>query len=219
MAQGPWGGLLNQRVFQAKISMSKGTSKFQTGFHLRDVGVNTLSPQDVADEVADFATTSFRTILSDTCRIDGIDVVNLVSKEGGSVSPNNVVGTVATNGGDGPMYVTLPISYRGELRTRYGQGRGLWPMLIEAWITSDSLNATGIAAVQGVIDEMADRFIGPSITTSMHLINLHGLLPPRAATEDSPARPAIEPTWYDVTSIRMNTALSFLRSRKAGVGS
>lgn len=219
MARGSWGGALDAHVFKVKIAMSLDTNKFQTGFHLRDVGVQALTPQNVADEVTDFVNDSFRTILPIAVKVDGVDVVQMVSGEGGSTSPAGMFGTSNAGNERLPLFVTVPVSLKGELRRRYGQGRMLWPMLWEGWSLNDVLTAQGVVAYQAVIDEMANRYVGNVIANDMQLINLHGVIPPKAATATRPAQPQVDPTWYDVTSIRLNTTLSFLRSRKAGVGS
>ena len=219
MATGGWGGTFDTRVFAVKIIMARGTDKIQTGFHLRDVGLVGQTAQDAADAVASFATSSFRTLLPQDVSIQGIDAVELVTLEGGSVSPQGVVGSIPATSGEEPLYVTVPVSFKGEKRARYGQGRGLWPMLYGTWREHDTLTTAGAAAFQGVIDAMTSAFMGSSLTHDLKLINLHGVIPPRAATASRPARPEIPPTWYDVTSIRLNTSLSFLRSRKAGHGS
>ena len=95
----------------------------------------------------------------------------------------------------------------------------LWPVRSETHTDDELLNAAGVAAFTGVIDALTARYLGSIATTDFTLINVHGVLPPRAATTTRPARPEIPAMYYDVTAVRLRTALSFLRSRKAGVGS
>lgn len=211
MATGPWGGVLSQRVFRAKILFTRGGQNCQTGFHLRDVGINTLSAEDVATEVADFAVTNFRNILHSSDQIVGVDVENLVSREGHSVSPDAVMGAMA--GYIAPSYLTVAVSLKGSLRRRYGSGRMLWPVSTLTNISGNTLPSDTTATMEAVIDNLESRFIGPSITTSMHLVHLHDdILDPGGAV-------SVPKAWYDITSIRLNRTLSALRSRKVGHGS
>jgi hypothetical protein len=220
MATGPWGGLLDQRVFRVKIAFKLGQSNCQTGFHLRDVGVNTLDPADVVDLVRPWADVNFRALLKTTDSLVGVDAENLVSKEGASHSFTTTAGSMAVDATTaGPSFLMVPISLKGERRTRYGQGRMLWPVVNDLHTSENAMTAAGQTLFQGAIDELAELFIGPAITTSAHMINLHELLPatrPHTGPEPLPEVPA---TWYDVTSIRLNTTISSLRSRKVNVGS
>jgi hypothetical protein len=208
MASGPWGGALNQRVFRAKILFTRGGQQCQTGFHLRDVGINTLDAEDVATEVADWATNEFVKILHTGDRVTGIDVTNLVSNEGFSVSPANAVGLL--NETPGPSLNMLTVSLKGSLRKRYGNGRMFWPISV---MGGNAIAGNAITVYNALATQLAERFIGPSITTSMHLVHLHKDIP---ATEGHPLIPA---TWYDITSLRVNNTVSALKSRKIGSGS
>lgn len=211
MASGEWGGAFNQRVFRATIQFERAGQKCQTGFHLRDVGINTLDAEEVATEVADWATEQFAKLLQTTDRITGIDVENLVSREGHSVSPANLIGILAST--SNPSFITVSVALKGSLRRRYGSGRMLWPVASAVDVNVNQLAAAGITRFQAVIDDLLSRFVGPSITTSMHLVHLHEALP---ALNNRPAVPAM---WYDITSARLNTTLSMLRRRRQGVGS
>lgn len=211
MATGEWGGAFSQRVFRATISFERASQKCQTGFHLRDVGINTLSPEDVATEVADFATEQFAKLLQTTDRITGIDVENLVSREGHSISPSNLVGILSST--STPSFLTVAVALKGSIRRRYGSGRMLWPVASQTDVNVNQLSTDGVTRFTTVINDLLARFVGPAITTSMHLVHLHEALP---ALNNRPAIPA---TWYDITSARLNTTLSMLRRRRMGVGS
>lgn len=217
---GPWGGVLNQRVFRVKIAFKLGQSNCQTGFHLRDVGVNTLDPDDVVELVRPWADTHFRALLKVTDSLVGVDAMNLVSKEGAAHSFTTTAGSMAVDAvTSGPSFLMVPITLKGERRTRYGQGRMLWPVVNDLHTSGDALSAAGASTFQGVIDELAELFIGPAITTNAHLINLHELLPSTRPHKGDEPLPEVPATWYDVTSIRLNTTLSSLKSRKVNVGS
>ena len=170
--------------------------------------------------MADWVTTSFRTLFSVEDRMLGVDVVDNTTGEGGAVSFANTMGTQNLTGASLlPSYVQCPVSFKGELRRRYGQGRGLWPVRFDGYVDKDILNAAGAAAFQGVIDTMTTRWLGLSGSSDYELINFHGLIPEKPATQTSPVRPAVQPSWYSVTTVRLNTVMSFVRSRKQGVGS
>lgn len=221
MARGTWGsGPTDPHPLKVRISFILGTSKCMTGFTLRDSTLlGTADPQACADDVADWVNTNFKTLFTTQDRMDGVDVLDLVTGEGGGYSFADVTGTiVAADSNIVPSYITVPISMKGELRRRYGQGRMLWPVRGEGYISKDLLDATGVAAYQAVIDSFVARYVG-SGSSDYTAINAHGVIAARAATPTSPARAEVPPSWYDVTTLRLNTVLSFLRSRKQGVGS
>jgi hypothetical protein len=219
MARGTWGGTGDIRPFACKITFQLGLSLCQTGFHLRNGSLSFDSAQEVADDVYDYANTSFRTILGVQDRMVGVDVVNMATLEGGSRSFSNVTGTQTITGAALPSYVQVPVSLKGELRARYGQGRMLWPVRPESYTTDDQLNTIGQAGLQGAIDAFVTRYVGTGLTFDLRAVNVHGVIPPKPATPSRPARPEVPASWYDVTSARLSTNLSFLRSRKQGVGS
>jgi len=211
MATGEWGGILDQRVFRVNILWTQALQKCQTGFHLRDVGVNTLTPEDVVDLVKPFASEQFVKLIHASGSLVGIDVVNLVTKEGASFSYQGVNGL--SGGEAAPSFVTVPVSLKGGLRRRYANGRMLWPVGGEGNMQGDQLAPNGVAVAQALVDDLTSRFMGGALFSTARLVHLHG---PLAARENRPAVPA---SWYDVSSIRVNTLLSSLRRRKVGVGS
>ena len=219
MARGEWGGIGGRNPFKVRITWTDEVHVQQTGFHLRSAGVNVSSPAEVAAEVLDWVDEHFRTILGTNQRVLGIDVVDLVTLEGAGESPAAMNGTVSVATVSGvPAALACVIGMKGELRTRYGQGRMFWPVVVESQIDGDLVNNTFKTAAESIIAEMTSLWIGNDVS-GHNLINVHGVIPPKAATPSRPARPEIPPMWYDVTTIRLNPAITFLRSRKAGVGS
>lgn len=210
MAQGQWGGNMDQRIFRVKINWLAAQQKCQTGFYLRDVGLNTLAPDEVADHVSTWVTAQFPALLHSSDRLISTDVENVVTRQGHSVEYNNLPG--ANAGQRTPTFLMVPVSLRGELRRRYGQGRMLWPVSTEDLIDGQELNAAGKSDYAGTAALLAARYIGSSLTHSMRLCNVHDA---KVAYGNRPALPAM---WYDVTSIRVNTLLSSIRRRKSGVG-
>lgn len=220
MARGTWGGGTDIHPLKVRISGSMGLTNWQTGFHLRDQSLTPVDPQDAAEHVAEWVTESFRTLFANTDRFLGVDVVDMTTGEGGAVSFPNLVGSLSIDATTQlPAFMQLPVALKGELRRKYGQGRMLWPIRHESWSNFSELNGSGVAAYQGVIDALVSRYIGSFPTNTYRLINVHGVIQPREATPTSPARPEVPPSWYDVTTVRLSTRPSFLRSRKEGVGS
>lgn len=218
MAEGEWGGALNTSPIKVTISYMAGLNTQQIGFHVRPVGVTTGDADEVTAAVETWVDEHFRTMLSNDDRVVRIDAVDMTSKLGHSISPSSMFGTVNNAGVKLPAYVCATVSLKGERRTRYGQGRFFLPIRSESWTTDDQLAGAGLSATQPIIDALAAAFIGNTVS-GYNLCNVHGVIAARAATSSSPARPEIPPMWHDVTSLTLNTRLTFLRSRKAGVGS
>jgi len=211
MATGSWGGALSQRVFRVKLHWESQLQKCQTGFHLRDVGLNTLNPQDVAEHVAEWANTSFRTILYGTDRLVSVDAENLVTREGHLVTFGNAMGAQGNN--QLPPFLTVPVSIKGTLRRRYGSGRMLWPVVQQQQLAAGQLSQFGVGVIEPVVTALADRYIGSSLTHSMRLVHLHPFLPAKGT------RPDVAAAWYDATSLRMGRIVGSLDRRKIGAGS
>jgi hypothetical protein len=212
MARGIWGDPDDDHPLDVQIRYTLNGVRVQNGFKLRDNTITPIDLQDCADEVQAWVTASFRTILTTLDIIEGVDVLDMVTGEAASTAPANQTGTIAYNvAGTIPRYVTAPVSFKGPIRRRYGRGGMLLPVRSEDWNDEGRLNVPGRAALQSVVDSMVSTFMGSG---DYKLIVAHGVIPAKAATPTAPARAQVEPTWYDVESIRLNSELSFLRSRK-----
>lgn len=220
MARGTWGGTGDRHPFRVRISWTQLTSVCQTGFYVRSQGAEIGSPTEVATAVMEWVDQSFRTLLAPTNRILGVDVVDVVSREGHAISPSNMFGTIVgySDAAALPSFIACVVSLRSALRTRYGQGRMFWPVAMEGTAHGDVIGNAVLPQYQGVMDNLAGRFIQGSVV-GYQLINIHGVIPPRAATPTRPATASIPASWHDVISMRLNANLTALRSRKAGVGS
>ena len=219
MARGQWGSALQEHIFRVKVSFTLGQSKCQTGFYLRDVGVNGQSAQDVAEAVQPWAQTSFRTLLASVDFVTGVDVVRLDNDEGGSVTITAGQGNVGVDAAKlVPSFMMCAISLKGELRKRYGQGRMFWPVRSDEAIQGEELSTGGRTQMQTVLTALTDEFIGNALTTELHLVNAHPALPALDPTPKRAGRPAVPASWYDVTAARINTLLSSVESRKVSVG-
>lgn len=220
MPRGTWGGALDPHIFKVNIRFYMGASKCQTGFKLRDVGVNDNSAQDVADQVDTVLTTAFRGILGTNDGVEGIDVTVLGSEEGGWHPVTTQTGThTFTAGEEEPNYMAACVQLKSEIRKRYGQGRFFLPICSEDSVSGNILSTGGITRVQSIIDPITSNFTGDPVTHDLILVNAHPLLPARGAVGTPGYRPEIPASWYDVVSLRMNNLVTMLRSRKAGVGS
>lgn len=220
MARGTWGGALDPNVFRVKILFLLGTQKCQTGFHLRDVATNDNSAADVANEVHTQLQQTFRQLLTPRDSYDGVDVVRLGSDEGAGVTATQRTGLLNTSAAnDHPTFVAGVLSLRSEIRKRYGQGRMFLPLTSDAYTDGDSINTDGLAGVQPFITALTDHFTGDPVTHDLLLVNAHGVLPAIPPVGTKPGRPEIPASWYDVNTLRLNSLVTSLRSRKVGVGS
>lgn len=215
MARGTWGGTGDIHPLRVRIAFTLDGIKAQTGFCLRDQSATPSNPQSCAENVGAFVESSFKTILGFVDRFDGVDVLDLTTGESGGFSFANTIGSLPHNHNQFlPSYVTVPVSMKSELRRRYGQGRMLLPVRPEEFSAKNVLNGDGVAAYNGLLSAMQTEYMSTPILKTYRLITVHGVIPPRAATPTAPARPQVEPSWYDVQTLRLNTTLSFLRSRK-----
>lgn len=220
MARGTWGGATDPNIFKVTIRYLARNQHCQTGFHLRDVAINDNTEQDVADECAAQLTGTFRQLLAPTDTLEGFDA-RILGQDTGAT--NTVVvgsGLAVTDAQkEGPNFIAGCLTLKSEIRKRYGQGRMFLPIASEEWIDNDVFNANGVNQIQQFINALTDHFTGDPVTHDLLMVNAHGILPPRPPTATTPGRPEIPASWYDVTSLRLNTVVTFLRSRKVGVGS
>lgn len=221
MARGTWGtGLLDTHVFKVNIRFTRAGSKCQTGFKVRDLVTNDQSEQNVADAVRDVLEAPFRGIITPRDTIDGIDVQLMGQDTGAFANPVTTAGGMAVSAAEElPSFVNAVLSFKSEIRKRYGQGRMFIPVAHEGMLDANAINSFGQSLLNGFITPLTTNFTGSAVTHDLRLVTAHQALPERAATVGRPMRPAIPASWYDVGSIRLNTLVTTLRSRKAGVGS
>lgn len=211
MATGQWGGALQERIFKITIAWIAALQRCQTGFYLRDVGLNGETPESAANHVATWVQAQFPALLHQEDRLVSVDAMNIVTKQGYAKEFANLPGA---NGGERTAtFLMVPVSLRGEQRRRYGQGRMLWPVSSELMVNGQELSAAAKNDYIGTAQLLADRYIGNALTHDFRLVNVHDAKPQVGN------RPALPASWYDVTSVRVNTLLSSLRRRKVGQGS
>jgi hypothetical protein len=222
MARGTWGGTLDPNIFRATIRFTRAGQHCQTSFKLRDAVTNDNTAQEVADAVNTALTASFRGILLTTDLIEGIDVLRLGSEEGGwhplgaGVAEGQL--DVSSAGQGTPAFVSANLALKSEVRKRYGQGRMFLPLVHDGWIDGNLMNATGISNYNAFLTAMTSNFTGDPVTHDLILVNAHPLLPAHLAPGQPGYRAEIPASWYDVVSLRLNTTVTMLRSRKLGVG-
>lgn len=220
MARGSWGGALDPNIFRCTIRFRLGTQKCQTGFHLRDVATNDNSEQDVAEEMQTQLRDAFRGILHTTDSIESWDAAILGQDTGYSLPETTGAGTINSVASVvEPTFVSAVIALKSEIRKRYGQGRMFWPLRWEEMIDGDVLNANGVNAMNAVVTVFTDHFTGDPVTHDLLLVNAHDIIPAHGAVGTPGYHPEIPRQWYDVLSLRLNTVVTSLRSRKVGVGS
>jgi hypothetical protein len=219
MARGEIGGVGSPNIFKCSIRTRIENQLVQTGFKVRDVAVQDNDPSEVGAVVKSWVDDHYKALFLVTDDILAVDVLKMGTDEGWTYEYSNVHGTASlTTGTWHAPFICANISLKTQLRKRYGQGRMFWPVRFENYTDGGVLNATCIAGFQGVIDALTTAFTGSTTTHDLLLVNTHGVLPPKAATASSPARPEIPASWYDVESVKLNTYITTLRSRKAGIG-
>lgn len=220
MARGTWGGTLDPNIFKVNVRFTLSGSKCQWGFKLRDVGIQDNTEQEVADQVRSVVETPFRNSIATQDTFDGVDAQILGQDTGAYANPVGTAGTnPITDSQKIPSFMAVNVALKSEIRKKYGQGRFFLPVRHEGAIDGDTLNATGQAVINDIINALTTNFQGDPVTHDLLLVNAHGVLPPRPATQTRPARPEIPASWYDVVSLRINTVVTALHSRKSGVGS
>lgn len=218
MPRGTWGGIADPKVVRMKIQWQQGTSKCQTGFHLRAGTLELADAENAVSEVVDWVTVNFRTLLMDTDTLMSVDGMLLDDNTGFTHAFANVKGTIPAGTQILPGFVTAVVNAKGELRRKYGQGRMLWPVRSDGYVDGDTMSAGGQAAYQGVVTALADKFVGDPLLKEYVLVNAHAAKDAHTNVGGT-VRPAIPASWYDVTALQLNTSVSMLESRKAGRGS
>lgn len=220
MARGTWGGTLDPHIFKVNVLFLKGTSQQQWGFKLRDAVTNDNSAQEVADQVLSVIGTTFRNILTPRDSLRGVDVIQMGAEEGGWAPATTTAGTLDIQQADEtPDFTAAAVNLKSEIRKRYGQGRFFLPVVYEGDVSNNVINGTGVTHMNLIIDALTSNFTGDPVTHDLILVNAHPLLPARGTVGGAGYRPEIPASWYDVVSLRLNTLVTSLRSRKAGVGS
>lgn len=220
MARGEVGsGVTQEEALRVKIIWQVGLNQCQTGFGLRSEGLEVVDLVESLADVVAWAHTSFRTLLMDTDTLLGVDIVNVVTKEGNAHSWSNVKGTVSAGTNILPAFLQVPVSLKSELRSKLGQGRMLWPVRSDGYLDGETLNAAGTLAYTGVIDALVAKFVGSGATSNYRMCNFHAAKDAYTNSETGYTRPATPAMYYDVTTVRLNSAVSMVESRKAGRGS
>jgi hypothetical protein len=219
MARGTWGGTLDPHIFKCTIRFLLGTQQCQTGFHVRDVGIQDNSEQDVANEIQTQLQGPMLTLLGPNDSVTGFDARILGQDTGASVQGGGGPGQQQINTAETvPTFMSACVALKSEIRKRYGQGRMFLPCVSEGFIDGDIINTNGINNFNVFIQAMTDHFTGDPVTHDLLLVNAHGVLPPRPPSGSYPGRAEIPAMWYDVLSLRLNTIVTSLRSRKVGIG-
>ena len=220
MARGSWGGAGDVSVFRVNLLFLKGTSRCSTSFKLRDMAVQDNDAQEVADIVRPLIQAEFRALLNELDSFLGVDVIKMGTDEGGWSPAAVQVGTEATTADSKtPDFMAANIALKSEIRKRYGQGRMFVPVSAERFVGGNILLEPGILTIQAFINKLQDNFIGSAVGHDLHLVNAHGIIPQVGSPDVGTGHAELPRQWYDVVSLRLNTQVTMLRSRKAGVGS
>lgn len=219
MASGLVGAIGGSALWKVAIRFKIGQENCQTGFKLRDLAVNDNTAEDVVNAVDLWVTNFFRALLLTADQLVAVDAIKIGGEEGSEKLYPNLFGSSGINAADGSAsFMAVNVALKTSRRKRYGQGRMFLPFRRDQDADQNFLNNSGIAAFQGAVDGLTDAFSGSVLTHDLALVNVHGILPARAATATTPARPEIPATWYDVETVKINRTVTALRSRKAGIG-
>lgn len=217
MAHGPVDG---DRIFRVTLQFQLSQSRCSTRFHVRDAGVQDKGEQDVLDLVVPIADTQFRALLTQQDKLLGVDVVHLATKTGVQHSFGTTAGSIAVGvGNEVPSFNAVTLALKGELRTKYGHGRMFLPVHSDTFIESEQLAAGGVTAINSLITALTDEFVGSPLTHDFVMCNYHAAKGSYTSPTTGVTRPAMPESYYDVVSIRLNTQVTSLGSRKAGRGS
>lgn len=221
MARGTWGGVTDPHVWRVNFRFTLASSHAQFGFFLRDRVLNDNTSQDVVDEVLAQLDLPFRSLLSPQDVLESIDAVMLGTEDGATLvrtPAQGQGGSTVTSDGKLPNFVAANVSLKSEIRKRYGQGRFYLPVVNEQHVTQNLLNNDGVTAINGFITPLVDHFGVGTLSNDLILCNAHPAKPQRLTPGVPGYRPALPASWYDVVSVRVNTEVTMLRSRKISVG-
>lgn len=220
MARGTWGGTTDPHIFKVDIHFIRSGQHCQTGFHVRDVAINDNTEQEVADQARTVLWDAFRPLLCTTDTVDFITARILGGDTGAVAAGNSQAGTsTADAAAQVPSFMCALLTLKSEIRKRYGQGRMFMPVVAESQIDTNDASTTLVGGMNTFITAMTDNFTGDPVTHDLLLVNAHGVIPPLAPGPHTAGHPEIPASWYDVVSVRLNTQLTSLRTRKVGHGS
>jgi hypothetical protein len=211
---------LDPNIFRCTVRFRLGTSKCQFGFKVRDVVSNDNSEQDVAEAMQSALHDAVVGQLTTNDAVESWDAALLGGDTGYSLPEVAGGGTVGYDAAAAePGFMAACIALKSEIRKRYGQGRLFFPLVHEGSVSGDVLSANGVSGVTAFVTAMTDNFIGSVIGHDLLLVNAHDVIPAHGQIGTPGYHPEIPRQWYDVLSLRLNTVVTSLRSRKAGVGS
>lgn len=220
MAYGEYGGGIGDtRVFDVRIKLKLPGGFAQFGFSLRDVALQGQTAAECAAHVHANMQTPIQGILTTADALLDVDVRRLGTQEGGSVSFGSAVGALnAVAAERTPSMLAVVVTFKSEIRARYGGGRMFLPVRYEPWIDGDSLSTAGVTSLQAFLDAIQTEYMQGTGSGEFRLVTAHpALAAGRPSTSPTPL-PAVPARWYDVQSMRLNTVLTSLKSRRAGVG-
>lgn len=205
------GTVAGAKIFRVGIHLTVLQQRIQTGFYLRDVGIENQSAMDAVDATKEWVDTKFRTLIPSSVAFDRIEATETQTKEFAQqelISYNGTAGaTVSTT-----MFAGL-VSLKTDSRQRHKTGRMYWPLLM-AGSVEQGVIVGGLQSVWlDVIADFADRFTGSSLTHDFRCCVVS------AARPASPTRPAIEHSWTDVEVIKLDPIARIQQRRRIGRGS
>lgn len=205
------GAVADNRVFKCSVQMTVLQQQIQTGFHLRDVGLDNMDAGEVVTALEAWLNDEFKTIQPPALRFDRVEATELTSKQYAMKEFSGLVGT--GNFTVGTTFTSLLVSLRTASRQRHMNGRMYWPWIMAGGVESGVLGSGVQAVATAAVDDFANRFTGSALTHDLRCVVVST---PRPLTAN---RPAILHEWHDVETVKINPVISVQRRRKIGVGS
>lgn len=224
MPLGDWTDPAQPPAYEVKTTFRIGLSLCQFGWGMRGTTGSADVAQSILESVRDFQMQNLRPLLAPFDQMVSVDVLNVREKTGVSHDFGNIGGTSdAQLAWSHPSMLAVVVSLRSGYRTRLGTGRFFFPVRQESQVSGDVLSDSGRQGIQAYVTALAAEYIGVNPVIGARLANFHPALPERPrqgkSSTGKPPLPAVAAQWYDVESLRLNTIVTALRSRRAGVGS
>lgn len=205
------GEVAGTRVFRVNVGMRIALQQLQTGFYLRDVGVQARTSAEVVAEVKTWVDTKFATIMPSSLAFERLEATELNSKEYAQHEYTNFFG--AKGGGVVTTFLAANVSLRTATRQRYRNGRMFWPVLVRDSITDGLINDLTMGEFGGVAADFADRWTGVSLFGELRAVVVTAARPAKTY------RPALTHSWTDVEAVKINKIATAISRRRIGVGS
>jgi len=203
------GTVAGSRIFKVTLGMLVQQQNIQTGWYLRDTLLNNRSATDALATAQTFVAASMFGILPNDLRLLRLDALELTSKDYAQLEYPNQMGTGP--GASSTSFLAVLMTLRSNQRARHRNGRMFLPLYGNPF--NGSLDTGPRNAYIAFSTAFVQAFAGNALLNDFKAVVVAKARP---ANQN---RPAIEHSWIDVETCRINTTVTALRRRKIGVGS